>query len=340
MTPLRIGLMGLGRIGRHLFRILHERDDLEIVAISDVAPHESLEYLLRYDTLLGPFNDPLLLREGKLFVAGKRIAMLSAADAGEVDWTEHAVDVVIDATGKSRTRRELEGHLATGASRVVLCSPPKDTVDLTVIGGLNDDELDDTHRILSCSSNTAHCIAPVLAILEQAFGIERAFLSSIHAYSAQQRLADVPVKEKRRGRAAAENIIPQETQATQIITCLLPQLEGRLTAKALNAPVSNGSVCDLVCWHQADVTKEDINAVLRTAAGTPRWRRVLGVTEDPIVSSDIVRSTHSGIFDTLATLVSGDRVSKTLTWYDNGWGYAHRVVDIIERLNESGRKVA
>lgn len=332
--------MGLGRVGRHLFRILHGREDVQIAAISDTADPLGLEYLLRYDTLLGPFADPISMHEGKLFVAGRRIPLITGEKANAVRWADHGVDVVIEATGHSRSRRELERHLDAGAKRVILCSPPLDALDLTVIGGINDDALDAGHRLISCSSNTAHCAAPVLQILQRAFGIERAFLSSIHAYTSQQRLADVPLEDKRLGRAAAENIIPQETHVADIVCALLPDLKGRLTAKALNVPVSNGSLIDLVCWHEHDVTVADVNEVVRTAAGTERWRKILGYTADPIVSSDIVRSPYSGIFDSLATMVSAGRVSKTLTWYDNGWGYAHRVIDLIERHARLEKAVA
>jgi len=340
MSTLKIGLMGLGRVGRHLFRILHGRQDVQITAISDVADPQGLAYLLRYDTLLGPFDEPISMHDGKLFVAGRRIPLLTGEDANSVRWADHGVDVVIEATGQSRSRQELEQHLAAGASRVILCSPPSEPLDLTVIGGINDDVLGAEHRLISCSSNTAHCAAPVLQILQRAFGIERAFLSSIHAYTAQQRLADVPVEDKRLGRAAAENIIPQETHVAEIVCDMLPELKGRMTAKALNVPVSNGSLIDLVCWHENDVSVEDLNEVVRTAAGSEHWRRILGYTTDPIVSSDIVRSPYSGIFDSLATMVSAGRVSKTLTWYDNGWGYAHRVVDLIERHARLEKAVA
>jgi len=331
MKTLNIGLMGLGRVGRHLFRILHGREDVQITAISDTADPLGLEYLLRYDTLMGPFTDSISMHEGKLFVAGRRIPLITGEEANSVCWADHGVDVVIEATGKSRSRQELESHIDAGASRVILCSPPLDELDLTVIGGINDDTLEAGHQLISCSSNTAHSVAPVLQILQRAFGIERAFLSSIHAYTSQQRLADVPVEDKRLGRAAAENIIPQETHVADIIVGLLPELQGKLTAKALNVPVSNGSLVDLVCWHESDVTVVDVNEVIHTAVGTDRWRKILGYSTDPIVSSDIVRSPYSGTFDSLATMVSSGRVSKTLTWYDNGWGYAHRVVDLIER---------
>jgi glyceraldehyde 3-phosphate dehydrogenase len=238
---------------------------------------------------------------------------------------------MVEAAGIERTRQELEQHLEAGARRVILCAPPKDPPDLTVVMGVNDDQLGSDHRIVSNASSTAHCAAPVLKLLHEAFGIERAFLSSVHAYSNQQRLADVPAEDPRRGRAAAENIIPQGTNAAKLVMELMPELAGRITGHAINVPVANGSVVDLVSWHRKPVTRTAINEVLRTGARS-RWPTILNYVEDPIVSSDVIRSAYSGTFDAQATMILGDRVSKTLTWYDNGWGYAHRVVDLIQRF--------
>ncbi|RMG48276.1 MAG: type I glyceraldehyde-3-phosphate dehydrogenase [Acidobacteria bacterium] len=340
MKSIGIGLMGFGRIGRNLFRILHQRTDLQIRAISDIADHRGLEYLLRFDTLLGRFPGEVSIRDGRLYAAGRRIAMLSAENPGDVDWREFGVDIVVEATGRTRRRREFERHFEAGAKRVVLCSPPADPPDITVVRGVNDDALSPEHRLISNSSCTAHCIAPVIKILHEAFGIERAFLTTVHAYTNQLRLADVPVADKRRGRAAAENIIPQETNAAEIVMELIPDLRGRITGKAMNVPVPDGSVVDLVCWHREKIDRTDINEVVRTAASTERYREVLEFSEDPIVSSDIVRSSYSGTFDSLATMTLGDRVSKTLCWFDNGWGYAHRVADLLERLAAFEREEA
>ena len=326
MSAVRVGLAGLGRVGRNLFRILYKSDEVRIVAIDDPADHEALEYLIRFDTLLGPFPDELSLKEGHLYAYGRQIPML----AGDPDWSEHGVDIVVEATGRPRTRAEMEEHLERGAGRVVLCVPPLDPPDRTVVMGINQDQLESSDRIVSNGSCTAHCAAPVVKLLDEAFGIERAFLTTVHAYSNEQRLADVPAEDPRRGRAAAENIIPQESNAAQVITGLLPHLEGRLTGQAINVPVANGSVVDLVCWHDKPVTVAAVNEVVHTA--TSRWPGILHYEDDPIVSSDIIRSSFSSTFDSQATMVLGDRVSKTLSWFDNGWGYAHRVVDLIRRL--------
>ncbi len=333
MEPVRIALMGLGRIGRNLLRILYDRDDIRIVAIEEPADSEAIEYLVRFDTILGRFPEELSIRDGGLFVVGRRIAMIQPEDATATVWKDHGVDIVIEASGTPRRRDELEAHLEAGAGSVILCAPPLDPPDITVVMGVNDDRLGREHRIVSNGSCTAHCAAPILKILGDAFGVERAFISSVHAYSNQQRLADVASEDPRRGRAAAENIIPQETNAADVIGELLPDLGDRLTARAINVPVPNGSVVDLVCWHEQAVTETAVNEVVRTAAAS-HWRDVVCYENSPIVSSDIVHSPYSSTFDSLATMTLGDRVSKTLSWYDNGWGYAHRVVDLVQRLTE------
>lgn len=340
MSAIRIGLMGFGRIGRNLFRILYESDDIQLAAVSDIADHKALEYLLRFDTILGPFPDEVSIKEGHLYVAGRQITMLSEEEPGDIPWGDLGVDLVIEATARQRNREELERHLQQGAKRVILCVPQKTPPDITVVMGVNDDRLKPAHRIVSNGSCTAHCAAPILKILQKAFGIERAFLSTVHAYTNQQRLADVPSEDKRRGRAAAENIIPQETNAAQVITELIPELAGRLTGESMNVPVPNGSVVDMVCWHKKPVTVTAINEVIRTAAATDHWQCILNYEDDPIVSSDIIRNPFSSTFDAQATMVQQDRVSKTLAWYDNGWGYAHRVVDLIYKFYDMDKEAA
>lgn len=331
MPTTRIGLMGFGRIGRNLFRILYKRDDIRIAAISDTAAPEGLEYLLRFDTILGRFPDEVSIREGNLYAYGRQVRFLAAEHPGEVSWSDLDVDIVVEATSRRRSRSQLERHLENGARHVILCSPPADPPDITIVAGINDDQLRPEHRIISNSSCTAHCAAPVLHILDQAFGIERAFLTTVHAYTNQQRLADVPNEDKRRGRAAAENIIPQNTNAGQILEELLPSLRGKIRAMAMNVPVPNGSVVDLVCWHRQEVTKTAVNEVVRTAAAS-RWKNILAYEDAPLVSSDVLRSSYSGTFDGDATMALAGNVSKTLTWYDNAWGYAHRAVDLVAHL--------
>lgn len=338
--PLNIGLMGFGRMGRSLFRILHDAPDLGISAISDIADHDALVYLLRFDTLLGRFPKEVRLEDGQLQVGDRRTRMLSGAKPGDVDWGELGVHTVIDVSARFPHRAEIERHLERGAQRVILCVPSVDPPDITVVMGLNDGELSHRHRVVSNASCTAHAAAPILHVLGERFGIERAFLTSVHAYSNVQRLADVPEEDPRRGRAAAENIIPQETNAGELLVELIPSLAGKLTAHSINVPVPNGSLVDLVCWHERPVSRDEINQAMHEAAATPRWRGVLDVEDDPIVSSDIIRSTFSSTFDCQATMTLGDNVSKTIAWFDNSWGYAHRVVDLIRRFREIDRAAA
>ena len=340
MAITRVGLMGFGRIGRNLFRILYKGEDIRIGAISDIADHKALEYLLRFDTILGPFPDEVSVKVGNLFVVGRQIPMLSEEEPGDVPWGDLGVDTVIEATAQHRTREELERHLANGARRVILCVPQKTPPDITAVMGVNDDQIKPEHRIVSNGSCTAHCAAPILKILNEAFGIRRVFLSTVHAYTNQQRLADVPSEDKRRGRAAAENIIPQETNSAQVIAALLPELADRITGASMNVPVPNGSVVDMVCWHEKPLTDVAINEVIRTAAASDRWKNILSYEDDPIVSSDIVRSNYSSTFDAQATMVMKENVSKTLAWYDNGWGYAHRVVDLVRKFKEIEKEAA
>lgn len=334
--PTGIGLMGLGRIGRNIFRILYKSDDLRIQAVSDVADPAALAYLLRFDTLLGRFPDEVSIKDGNLEVAGRQVKMLTEAKGSQEvpPWGDLGVDVVIEATSKFRTRAEVERHFAAGARRVILCSPPAEAPDFTVVFGVNEDQLRPGHRIVSASSATAIAAGPVLKALDEAFGVERVFLTTVHAFTNQQRLADVPHDDPRRGRAAGENIIPQETHAAELLADLLPDLKGKITGYSMNVPVANGSVVDLVCWHQLPVTVEAVNEAVRTAAAGERLKRVLDYETEPIVSSDVLHSEYSGTYDSLATMVLGKNVSKTLTWFDNGWGYAHRVVDLLRRFEQ------
>jgi glyceraldehyde 3-phosphate dehydrogenase (phosphorylating) len=337
MPRTTVGLAGFGRVGRSLFRLLYGDPDaaghpeLDLVAVADASAAEALLYLIRFDTIHGRFPRPVTLEDGALVVGGRRVRLLENDRPGEIPWGELGVSIVIEASNKPRTRTELEAHLAAGAERVILCTPPVEPPDLTVVPGVSDHLLRPEHRIVSNASCTVHAAAPVAKILDEAFGIERAFLTTVHAYSDQQRLADVPEKDLRRGRAAAENVIPQETHAGEMLEELLPALAGKVTAMSMNVPVANGSGVDLVCWHRKPVTVEAVNEALRQAIANPPWAGILAYETEPIVSSDVIRTPDSGAFDSLATMVLGDRVSKTLTWFDNSWGYAHRVVELAAR---------
>jgi glyceraldehyde 3-phosphate dehydrogenase len=327
----RIGLMGFGRIGRNVFRIVHGRDDVEVVAIVDIAEPAALEYLLRYDTVHGRFEEPVWIKGDTLYARGRPIKILQAKAPGEVDWGALGVEIVIEATGQYRTRALLDKHLQKGAKRVILTVPPRDPLDALVVMGVNDAVLTPATRLVSNASCTANALAPICKILDDAFGIDRGFMTTVHAYTNDQRLADVPHDEMRRCRAAAENIIPTETFSPQVVESILPQLAGKLDGMALNVPVPDGSTVDLVTLMERVVTAEEVNEVVKSASLTS-FKNIVEFTDQPVVSSDVIGNSHSAVFDGLSTSVLGGNMLKTVTWYDNGWGYATRVVELILRL--------
>ena len=328
----RVGIYGFGRIGRNLFRILHGRNDIAIAAISDLAEPEGLAYLLQFDTLLGRFPEAVSLEGATLRAGSVSIPLFAGKNAPAIpSWGDLGVHTVFEATSRGRTRAEAEAHLEAGARRVILLAPPLEKPDVTVVLGVNDAAIDPAQRIVSNASSTVQCLTPALVLLGTAFGIRRAIFTTIHSYTSAHRLADVPVEDKRRGRAAAENIIPQASRSPAIVFDLLPALRGKLTGYAMNVPVSNGSLVDLVCWHERPVTKASIDDAFRAAALSDRWRRVLAYESEPIVSSDVARSPYSSTYDAAATMTLGDRLSKTLSWFDSGYGYAQRAVDLVER---------
>jgi len=331
MSPLSIGLVGCGRIGRCLVRLLRDRQALRLTAIEEPSEPAAVEYLLRFDSLLGRFPGTLRRTDGELEIDGHTVRLFPPPAEGWAPWGELGVDVVVEASGQERSRAQLERHLAAGAKRVVLCSPPSERPDLTWVAGLNSSSLAHQHRIVSAGSVTSACTAPVLGALHRALGVERAFLTTVHAYGGQLRLADVPTPDMRSGRAAAENIVPQPTNADELLSELLPELAGRISGLALHVPVPNGSVADLTCWHPRAVTVAEVNAAL-AAACAGELAGVIAYEDQPIVSSDILQTTYSGVFDSLSTMVVAGRVSKTLTFYDNAWGYSNRVVELLERI--------
>ena len=330
---VRVGIMGFGRIGRNIFRILSGHEAIEVVAIVDIGEFAALEYLLRFDTVHGRFAEEIRVVGDHMYFRGRQIRMVRARAPGDVDWQGLGVDVVIESTGKYRTRAELQRHLDAGAEYTILTCPPKsgETFDALVVSGVNDAALGPDARIISAASCTINAIAPVLQVLEHNFGIEHAFMTSVHAYTNDQRLADVPHEDLRRSRAAAENIIPTATYSPVGIGTVLPSMAGKLTGMALAVPVPDGSAVDLTCRMTRSVTAEEINEVIRSAAAST-YRSIIEYSEDPIVSSDVVGNPHSAIFDSLVTLVLDGDLVKMLVWFDNGWGYATRVVELISRL--------
>lgn len=327
---IRVGLMGFGRIGRSVFRQTEERDDMEVVAIVDIADHAALAYLLRFDTIHGRFRKPVSFEDRRLVVAGRPIPMSSERDPGEVDWAGLGVDIVVQATRKHRTAAECQRHLDTGAKRVVLASTPIDPDDMdTIIMGANDHLLGPEDRMIALGSNTSNALAPVLKALDTEFGVARAMYTCVHAFTNEARLADVPGDDLRTSRAAAENIIPSPTNSAEIIEQVLPEFRGKLSGIALNVPVSDGSNVDMVAILETEVDRDTVNAHMRKTAESSH---VMDYTEEPIVSRDVVGDPHSAIWDGLGTMVIDGTMLKCITWFDNGWGYAARVVDAIERL--------
>jgi len=332
-VTVRIGINGFGRIGRSIFRIVSERRDMEVVAINDLYAPGDLAYLLKYDTVMGIFEQEIGWEEGALRVAGRRIPVSRERDPGRVPWAGAGADVVIEATGVLRERAKLEPHLKAGAKKVILTVPPKDEVDAIIVLGVNDNVLTPAHRIVSNASCTTNCLAPVARVLEEIFGIERGFMTTVHAYTNDQRLADVAHKDLRRSRAAARNMIPTTTGAARTVGKVLPRLQGRLDGLAVRVPVPDGSVVDLVVELKREATAEEINRAMKSAADGS-LKRILEYCEEPIVSSDIIGNSHSSIFDALSTRRIGPRAIRVLAWYDNEWGYSNRVVDLAARLAE------
>ena len=332
---MKVAINGFGRIGRSVFRILDRRPDVEIVAINDIFDPAALVYLLRYDTVMGGFRGALALEDGHIVTEHGRTRILAIKEPSTLPWAELGVDVVIEATGKFTRREQAAQHLVAGAKRVILTVPAKDEIDCTVVLGVNDQALLAEHRIISNASCTTNCLAPVAKVLHQQFGIVEGLINTVHAYTNDQRLADVPHSDWRRSRAAAENIIPPTTGAARAVGKVLPELKGRLDGIASRMPVPDGSVVDLFVELGRDATAGEVNEAMRLAAAGP-LAGILAYTEAPVVSSDIIGNPHSSIFDASFTAVRGGRFLKCLSWYDNEWGYSQRVCDLLQRLRAFG----
>ena len=332
---MKVAINGFGRIGRAVFRIIASRPDsgIEVVAINDLSDDDILAYLLEYDSVMGRFEQEVEVGEGVMKVGDHEIKMLVETDPANLPWAELGVDIVVEATGVFRDRASLQKHLDAGAKRVVLTVPAKDEIDETVVLGVNDDDLDSGDIIVSNASCTTNCLAPLAKVLDDAFGIRKGVMTTVHAYTNDQRLADVPHKDLRRSRAATENIIPTTTGAAKAVGKVLPNLEGKLDGMAMRVPVPDGSTVDLVVELDKDVTVEEVNRAVKEAADGP-MANIMEYTEDPIVSTDIIGNPHSSIFDASGTQVLGGNWVKVMAWYDNEWGYSNRVVDLIERLGE------
>ncbi|HEY8001660.1 MAG: type I glyceraldehyde-3-phosphate dehydrogenase [Vicinamibacteria bacterium] len=335
MAKVKVGINGFGRIGRNLFRAAHEADaQLEFVAVNDVYDATSLAHLLKYDSTYGRLEGEVEARDGAFAVDGAETRVLSERDPAELPWGELGVDVVIESTGLFTKREDAAKHLEAGAKKVIISAPATEP-DVTVALGVNFDQAYDpeNHHIISNASCTTNCLAPVAKVVHEEFGIERGLMTTIHAYTGDQRLQDTPHKDPRRARAAAVNLIPTSTGAAKAVGLVLPELNGKLNGMAVRAPVITGSVVDLTCELGRETSAEEINAAVREAAEGP-LAGILLYTEDPIVSTDIIKDPHSSIFDSGQTAVIGGNFAKLFSWYDNEWGYSNRCVELAARVLE------
>jgi glyceraldehyde 3-phosphate dehydrogenase (phosphorylating) len=328
---IRVGINGFGRIGRNFFRAQHELgSDLEIVALNDLGDAKTMAHLLKYDSNLGPFQGDVELADGGLRAAGEEVKILSERDPASLPWGDLGVDVVLESTGFFTDREGAAKHLAAGAKKVVISAPASDP-DITVVLGVNDDAYDpDSHQIVSNASCTTNCVAPMAKVLHELGTITSGFMTTIHAYTNDQVILDFPHKDLRRARAAAINLIPTSTGAAKAIGLVLPDLQGKVDGISVRAPVSTGSLTDLVVTLDRETTVDEVNGAFRDAADG-RLKGLLEYCEDPIVSSDIEQNPHSCIFDSPLTMARGNTV-KTFGWYDNEWGYSCRLVDLIGKL--------
>ncbi len=328
---ITVGINGFGRIGRNVFRAIVQRGGMDVLAVNDLADAKSLAILLKYDSVHGKFDGSIEAKERSLLVNGKEVKLLMEKDPAKLPWKALGVDIVIESTGIFTSRAECAKHLDAGAKKVILSAPSKDKIDATIVVGVNNYDLKPEHKIVSNASCTTNCLAPLAKVVNDNFGIEKGLMTTIHAYTNDQRISDLIHKDLRRARAAAVNIIPTTTGAAKAIGEVIPSLKGKLDGLAMRVPVANGSVTDLVALVSKDVTVEAINAAMKKAA-EGELRGILEYCADPIVSSDIIGNTHSSIFDSGLTYVIDKRMVKVVSWYDNEWGFSNRMVDLVELI--------
>ena len=333
MEKIKVGINGFGRIGRNVFRIICERPNLEIVGVNDLTSTKVLAHLLKYDSTQGKFPGTVEYDENALIVNGVRIPVTAERAPLNIKWSK-TPDVVVESTGVFRSKESSKGgygdHLKAGAKKVILSAPSKDAIDATVVVGVNNNDLTDEVECVSNASCTTNCLAPVAKVLNDRFGIEQGYITTIHSYTNDQVILDGPHSDLRRARSAAMSQIPTTTGAAKAVGIVIPELNGKLDGIAVRVPTPTGSLVDLVCTLKTEATKEEINAAMKEAAEGP-MKGVLEYTEDPIVSVDVIHNPHSSIFDAQSTMVMGKMV-KIMSWYDNEWGYSNRMVDLIEMM--------
>jgi len=331
---VKVGINGFGRIGRNVFRAAHDRGaDIEWVAINDIMDPETMAHLLKYDSILGRFDGEIEAGDASIRVNGTEIPVLSEPEPAKLPWGDMGVEVVMEASGKFTDEGEADQHLGAGAKKVIVSAPSKGDV-LTVVPGVNDGDYDpDQHNVISCASCTTNCLGPVAMVLHEKFGIEHGLMTTVHAYTADQQLQDGPHKDLRRARAAGVNLVPTTTGAAAAIGLVIPALQGKLNGYAIRAPVNDGSLLDLTVTLNKDVESEDeINEAFAERADRNGLEGILRYTDEPLVSSDIVKSPYSSVFDSGMTLLLDGNMVKVVAWYDNEYGYSHRVVDMVEKV--------
>ncbi|MEE8336164.1 MAG: glyceraldehyde 3-phosphate dehydrogenase NAD-binding domain-containing protein [Candidatus Neomarinimicrobiota bacterium] len=333
IRPIRIGLFGFGRIGRNIFRIGCSDPRFEFVAVSDLGKPEVMHYLLVRDSIHGPLPDGIRLEGSYLKYNNHSVRLLTGGTPGSIPWDIFDVDIVIDSTGAYRKREELQPHINTGAKRILVSKPPVDVIDRIVIKGVNDGEINKSDKIISTTSATTQVLALSLKIIDEAFGLKRAMMTTIHAYTSDQPLADAVRSDLRRSRSAVENIIPNETWAPHYVEKLMPGFKGKLEGIAFNVPVANGSCVDLTTELESMPDVDAANAAFKQAAAG-KYRSLVGYTEDPIVSSDVIGSGETMVFDSQATMIASGKLLKTISWFDNGWGFATRILELAEAYSK------
>lgn len=335
MSMVKVGINGFGRIGRNVFRAALNNPNLEIVAVNDLTDTKTLAHLLKYDTTHGTLDATVEAKEGAIVVNGKEIKVFSERDPGALPWAEYGVEIVVESTGIFTAKEKAELHLKGGAKKVIISAPAKDE-DITIVMGVNEDQYDPkAHTVISNASCTTNCLAPFAKVLNDKFGIVKGMMTTIHSYTNDQQVLDLPHKDLRRARAAAENIIPSTTGAAKAVALVLPELKGKLNGMAMRVPTPNVSVTDLVAELKVNVTVEEVNRVLKEAAEGP-LKGILAYSEEPLVSSDYNGNPHSSIIDALSTMVVEGNMVKVVSWYDNEWGYSNRVVDLAVYIANKG----
>jgi glyceraldehyde 3-phosphate dehydrogenase len=329
---VRVGINGFGRIGRNFFRAARKLGaDIDFVAANDLGDAKTMAHLLKYDSVLGPLDDEIEARDGGIRVGDEELRLLNERDPAALPWKELGAEVVVESTGLFTKREQAQIHLDGGAEKVVISAPATDP-DITIVLGVNDDAYDkEQHRIVSNASCTTNCVAPLAKVLHEAWGIESGFMTTIHAYTNDQQILDLPHKDLRRARAAAINLIPTSTGAARAIGLVIPELKGKVDGVAIRAPVPDGSVVDLTAHLGSGVTPEEVNERFRELADRDGLRGILRYSDDPIVSSDVIGSSYSSIFDSELTMANGHEV-KVFAWYDNEWGFSCRLVELVQRL--------